>query len=283
MAQFDDDEILGRAYDAQLMRRLVRFILPYRGRVGVAMVLLLGASLAELVGPLLIQQAIDGPIRAGNAAGVWPYFGLYMAALAAAFVLRYGQIWVMQTIGQKIMVDMRTLIFSHIQRMSLAFFDRNPVGRLITRLTGDVDTLNEFFTQGLVALVGNFTTLIGVLVLMFVLNWRLAILSILVLPIVIATTWGFQRVMRQAYRLVRQRIARINAFLNEQLTGVLVVQLFNGERRSKGRFDELNRDYRAANLQTLRAFALFFPTVGFISVLGTALLLYWGGRGSTLR
>ncbi len=237
MARFDDDEILGKAYDSQLMRRLAAFILPYKGRVAVALVLLLGASLAELVGPLLIQRAIDGPIRAGNVSGVWPYFFVYMAALFAAFVLRYGQIWFMQQIGQQIMVDMRMLIFSHIQRMSLAFFDRNPVGRLITRLTSDVDALNEFFTQGLVALVGNFTTLVGVIILMFVLNWRLAILSILVLPVVAVTTWGFQRVMRSAYRLVRQRIARINAFLNEQLTGVLIVQLFDGERRSATRFD----------------------------------------------
>ncbi len=279
MARFDDDEILGKAYDSQLMRRLAAFILPYKGRVAVALVLLLGASLAELVGPLLIQRAIDGPIRAGNVSDVWPYFFVYMAALLAAFVLRYGQIWFMQQIGQQIMVDMRMLIFSHIQRMSLAFFDRNPVGRLITRLTSDVDALNEFFTQGLVALVGNFTTLIGVIILMFVLNWRLAILSILVLPVVAVTTWGFQRVMRSAYRLVRQRIARINAFLNEQLTGVLIVQLFGGERRSATRFDDLNQDYRAANLQSLRAFSLFFPTVGFLSALGTALLLYWGGRG----
>jgi ATP-binding cassette, subfamily B, multidrug efflux pump len=279
MAGFDDDEILGKAYDAQLMRRLTTFITPYRGRVALALLLLLGASLAELAGPLLVQRAIDGPISERDVAGVWPYFGLYMAALLAAFGLRYGQIWVMQTIGQQIMVDMRTRIFSHIQRMSLAFFDRNPVGRLITRLTSDVDALNEFFTQGLVALIGNFTTLVGVIVVMFVLNWRLALLSVAVLPVVAVTTVVFQRVMRQAYRLVRQRIARINAYLNEQLTGVMIVQLFNGERRSQARFDEYNRDYLAANLQSLRAFSLFFPTVGFLSALGTALLLYWGGRG----
>ena len=276
---FDDDEIVGKAYDGRLMRRLVRFVAPYRWRVLGALLLLFGASLADLAGPLLIRQAIDGPLSAGDVAGVWPIFGLYIAALLASFVLRFSQVWIMQTIGQKVMVDIRMRIFSHIQRMSLAFFDRNPVGRLITRITNDVDALNEFLTQGIVAVLGDFVTLGGIIAVMFYLNWRLALLSMIVLPMVMAATFIFQRIMRQAYRLVRQRIARINAYLNEQLTGVLVVQLFNGERRAEARFDELSRDYRAANLQSLRAFALFFPTVGFLSSLGIALLLYWGGRG----
>jgi ATP-binding cassette subfamily B protein len=276
---FDDDEILGKAYDSRLMRRLLGFITPYRGRMVVALLMLVGAALADLAGPYLIRQAIDGPLQAKNIAGVWPIFLLYIGALALGFLFRFGQIWMLQTIGQQVMVDIRMRIFSHIQRMSLAFFDRNPVGRLITRITNDVDALNEFLTQGLVAVVGDFVMLIGIIGIMFTLNWRLALLSVAVLPLVMATTWMFQRVMRQTYRLVRQRIARINAYLNEQLTGVLIVQLFNRERRSEERFDELNRDYRAASLKSLLTFSLFFPTVGFLSSLGLALLLYWGGRG----
>lgn len=276
---FEDDEILGKAYDGRLMRRLLTYVRPYKWRMTLALVLLFGAAIAELAGPYLIRQAIDGPISQGNVAGVWPIFWFYLVSLVAGFVLRYAQIWVMQTVGQQVMVDLRMQIFSHIQRMSLAFFDRNPVGRLITRITNDVDSLNEFLTQGLVGLLGDFVTLIGIIVIMFALNWRLAILSILVLPFVALTTGGFQRMMRQTYRLVRQRLARINAFLNEQITGVQVVQLFNREPVSEKRFDEYNTDYRAANLQSLLTFALFFPTVGLLLAIGTALVLYWGGRG----
>ncbi len=276
---FDDDEILGKAYDTRLMRRLLGFVLPYRGRMVLALLLLLGAALADLAGPYLFRQAIDGPLRSRNIAGVWPIFWLYLAALLAGFVFRAGQIWTLQTMGQQVMVDIRMRIFSHIQRMSLAFFDRNPVGRLITRITNDVDALNEFLTQGIVAILGDFVTLAGIIAVMFYLNWRLALLSILVLPLVSLTTWTFQRVMRQTYRLVRQRIARINAYLNEQLTGMVVIQLFNGERRSEARFDGLNRDYLGASLQSLLAFSLFFPAVSLLSSLGLALLLFWGGRG----
>ena len=276
---FDDDEIIGKAYDGRLMRRLGHFIIPYRWRVLGALALLFASAVAELAGPYLILRAIDGPLAEGDVAGVWPIFWLYLGSLALGFTLRFAQIWIMQTVGQQVMVDLRMRIFSHIQRMSLAFFDRNPVGRLITRITNDVDSLNEFLTQGLVGLLGDFVTLIGIVIVMFVLNWRLALLSVIVLPLVAATTFAFQRVMRQTYRLVRQRLARINAFLNEQLTGVLVVQLFNREHASEERFVEYNRDYRTANLQSLMAFALFFPTVGILMSVGTALLLYWGGSG----
>src|ERR671933_492908 len=276
---FDDDEILGKAYDSRLMRRLITFVVPYRGRMAVAVLLLIGAALADLAGPYLVRQAIDGPIHNRNVAGVWPIFWLYLAALATGFLCRFGQIWTLQTIGQQVMVDIRMRLFTHIQRMSLSFFDRNPVGRLITRITNDVDALNEFLTQGIVAILGDFVMLAGIISVMFYLNLRLALLSMVVLPIVAITTWTFQHFMRQTYRLVRQRIARINAYLNEQLTGMLVLQLFNGERRAETRFDELNRDYLGASLKSLLAFALFFPTISFLSSLGLALLLYWGGRG----
>ena len=276
---FDDDEILGKAYDSRLMRRLITFVVPYRRRMALALLLLIGAALADLAGPYLVRQAIDGPIHNRNVAGVWPIFWLYLVALITGFLCRFGQIWTLQTIGQQVIVDIRMRLFTHIQRMSLSFFDRNPVGRLITRITNDVDALNEFLTQGIVAILGDFVMLAGIISVMFYLNLRLALLSMVVLPIVAITTWTFQHFMRQTYRLVRQRIARINAYLNEQLTGMLVLQLFNGERRAETRFDELNRDYLGASLKSLLAFALFFPTISFLSSLGLALLLYWGGRG----
>jgi ATP-binding cassette subfamily B protein len=184
----------------------------------------------------------------------------------------------MQSTGQQVMVDIRMRIFSHIQHMSLAFFDRNPVGRLLTRLTNDVDALNEFLAQGMVALLGDSARLVFVVVTMLVINWRLALISLAMLPVMGLATMFFQRIMRKAFRQVRQRLARINAYLNEQITGVLVTQLFNREELSRARFDDLSRDYRAAQFRSLMAFAVFFPTVSFLSVTATALLLNLGGQ-----
>src|SRR6266545_1994194 len=244
-SNFEEDEILGKAYDARLMRRLGVFIQPYWRRLALAMGLLFGAAFAELLPPYLVSTAIDGPIAAHNPAGMLPIFALYLGALTVAFACRYGQTYIMQSTGQQVMVDIRMRIFSHIQSMSLSFFDRNPVGRLITRLTNDVDALNEFLAQGLVSLLGDSARLVFIVITMLVLNWRLAL---------------------------------INANLNEQITGILVTQLFNREERSRIRFDDLSRDYRAAQFRSLMAFAVFFPTVSFLSVAATVLLLNLGGQ-----
>lgn len=274
----EEDEILGKAYDGRLMRRLGVFVRPYWRRLALALVLLFGAALAELAPPYLVSRAIDGPISQGDVAGVAPIFALYLVALLSAFACRYGQTYIMQSTGQQVMVDIRMRIFSHIQRMSLTFFDRNPVGRLLTRLTNDVDALNEFLAQGMVALLGDSVRLVFIVAAMLLLNWRLALISFITLPLVGLATMFFQRVMRSAFRAVRQRLARINAFLNEQITGILVTQLFNQEQRSRLRFEALSQDYRAAQFRSLRAFAIFFPTVSFLSVLATALLLNLGGQ-----
>ncbi len=276
---FDENEEIGKAYDARLMRRLWGFVRPYRGRVFLALLLLVGESIAAIAPPYLLQQAIDGPLAARRPEGVWPYFWLFVLAAIASFGFRYAQAFVMQTVGQQVMVDLRTRIFGHIQRMSLSFFDRNPVGSLMTRLTNDVDALNEFLTQAMVSLFTDLAVLGAIIVTMFVLDWRLALISVTVLPLVAIATALFQYFMRRAYREVRKRLARINAYLNEHISGVLVLQLFNREQRASEHFDELNRSHRAANIQSLVAFAFFFPTISFLAALATALLLYWGGRG----
>jgi ATP-binding cassette, subfamily B, multidrug efflux pump len=275
---FEEDEILGKAYDGRLIARLGIFVQPYWRGLAFAIVLLFSAALAELAPPYLLRVAIDGPIAAHNVEGVLPIFAMYVAALLLAFACRYGQTYIMQSTGQEVMVDIRMHIFSHIQRMSLSFFDHNPVGRLITRLTNDVDALNEFLTKGMVELLGDSAKLVLIVIVMLALNWRLALISLLVMPLVIIATIFFQRAMRSAFRLVRQRLARINAYLNEQITGILVTQLFNREERSRARFDELSHEYRAAQFQSLRAFAIFFPTVSFLAVVSTALLLNLGGQ-----
>ncbi len=276
---FDDDTILGKAYDGYLVRRLAGYVTPYWGRLGLAVVLLVGAILTDLLPPLLIQQAIDGPISAGAIDGLWPYFVAFLGALLANFALRYGHSYFINSVGQQVMKDLRVQLFRHIQYLSMSFFNRTPVGRLITRITNDVDALNEFLTQGVVMIVADLLTLIGIIAVMFALNWRLALISLATLPVLAVIVAIYQRFMRAAYRLVRQRLARINAFLSEQISGVLVTQLFNGEARSRVGFARLSDEYMQANIRSVLIFAIFIPSVNLLAAIGTAALLWGGGTG----
>ncbi|MBX0327158.1 ABC transporter ATP-binding protein/permease [Oscillochloris sp. ZM17-4] len=276
---FEDDEILGKAYDGRLVRRLTVFVAPYWRRLAVAVALLLGAALTDLAPPLLVQRAIDGPISARQLDGLWPIFAIYAGVLVSNFALRYAHNYIINSVGQQVMQDMRTAIFRHIQRMSLSFFDRNPVGRLLTRITNDVDALNEFLTQGLVMILADMVTLVGIISVMLVLNWRLALISMATLPVLTLIVSIYQRHMRSTYRVVRQRLAKINAYLNEQIGGVLVTQLFTREARSQAHFAELSEDYLQANVRSVLIFALFIPAVGLMAAIGTAAVLYGGGQG----
>jgi ATP-binding cassette, subfamily B, multidrug efflux pump len=273
-----DDEILGKAYDGRLVRRLLGFVWPYKWALTGAIGLMIGSALMELVPPYLIRTAIDGPIAAGNIEGIWPIFLIYAATLLASFGFRYAQTYVMQAMSQRIIIDIRMTIFRHIQKMSLKFFDRNPVGRLLTRITNDVDALNEFITQGTVALLGDLVRLVFIIVTMLILSWQLALVSFIMFPVVIISTIIFQKIMRATYREMRQRLARINAYLNEQITGVLVTQLFGREGRSRQFFAEISSDYLKSQFKSNNTFAVFFPTVHLTSVMATAVLLLLGGQ-----
>lgn len=273
-----DDEILGKAYDGRLVRRLLGFVWPYKWELTLAILLMVGSALVELVPPYLIRTAIDGPIAQGNVAGVWPIFYLYVVTLVLSFVFRYLQTYMMQSMSQRVIIDIRMAIFRHIQRMSLGFFDRNPVGRLLTRITNDVDALNDFITQGTVALLGDLVRLLFIVMTMLVLSWRLALVAFLMFPIVIISTIIFQRIMRTTYRVMRQRLARINAYLNEQITGVLVTQLFRRETQSRHFFAEISREYLQSQFRSNNTFAVFFPTIYITSVMATAVLLTFGGQ-----
>jgi len=277
-AHLDEDELEGQAYDRRLIRRLVGLLGPYRRQLAVALALLFGAALAELAPPYLLRLAIDGPLARRDIAGVVPLFAAYLLALVAAFACRYGQISIMNLVGQQIMADLRLRIFGHIQSLSLSFFDRTPVGRLLTRLTNDVDALNQFLTLGLVALIGDSARLVLIVVAMLLINWRLALIGLLTLPLVALATAVFQRVSRAAFRQLRRGLAAINTFLNEQLAGILVTQLFNHEQPSRTRFDALRQEYRAAQLRSLAAFVVFLPLVNFLAITSTALLLSLGGQ-----
>jgi ATP-binding cassette subfamily B multidrug efflux pump len=276
-----EDEILGKAYDSRLMRRIVIYLKPYKLQVFIAFVLIFATAGADLSTPYLIKLAIDNAITPGKPELLIPIAALFIVALVLSFVFRYAQSYMMQMIGQGVMYDMRNQIFSHLQHQSLSYFDRNPVGRLISRLTNDVDALNDFIGTGLVTIAGDFVVLVGVVVVMFLIDWRLALVSLAVIPFIALASWGFQRWMRTTFRQQRVRLARVNAFLQENLAGMLVVQLFNREKRQAGVLDNLNKDYLQANLDALKAMALFYPVVRFLSAVAIALLL-WYGSGSIL-
>lgn len=274
---FHEDEIIGAAYDARLMRRLLGYVRPYRAAVVLAVVLLLLTSAASLVGPYIVRIAIDDHITPGRLEGLGVVILAYLVALTAAFVLRYAQTYMMARVGQHAMYDLRMELLTHLQRLSVGFYTRQPVGRLVTRVTNDIEALNEMITQGVVAIFGDLVTLVGIVAILLYLDWRLALATMLVLPAIILFTARFRAVAREAYRAIRVRLARINAFLNEHIMGMGIVQLFGREAREQARFEELNRDHLAATMISLRSFAVFHPVVGAMSAVAVAIIIAYGG------
>jgi len=274
---FHEDEILGKAYDARLTRRLLGYVRPYRASVALAVALLLLTSAMSLVGPYLVRVAIDLHIAPGRLDGLGVVVLAYLGALVAAFIFRYANTYVMQRVGQRAMYDLRMEVFSHLQRLSVGFYTRQPVGRLITRITNDVDALNEMITQGVVAVFGDLFTLVLIIGIMLYLDWRLALATMVVLPLIIGVTARFRVQARESYRAVRVRLARINAFLNEHIMGMGIVQLFGREAREQSRFDALNRDHLSANMAALRSFAMFHPSIGAMSAVAVATIIAYGG------
>jgi ATP-binding cassette subfamily B protein len=274
-----DDEILGKAYDARLMRRLAHFIRPYWRWVAAAFVATIVGSIASLVQPYLIKIAIDRYIAARRLAGLDSLAALYLAVLVTSFIAEYAQTWTMQLTGQRIMFDMRMAIYTHLQRLDLRFYDRNPVGRLMTRVTSDVDVINDLFTSGVVTVFSDVFTLVGIMGVLLWMNWKLAIATFAVLPLIAFIAQWFRRNVRDSYRVVRGWIARINAFLQENITGMSTVQLFRRERLNFERFDEIDRKHRDANIDSIFYYAVFYPAVEGVSTLATALIIWYGGGG----
>ncbi len=276
-----EDEALGKAYNSRLMRRLMGYLRPYHRWMIVAFVLIFATSGIDLVPPYLFKLTIDQFITPGDLAGLPLVLIIYLSALVASFIFRYSQNYLMQKIGQNVMYDLRMAIFSRLESQSLSYFDRNPVGRMISRLTSDVDALNDLLSSGVVSIAGDFVTLIGIAVVMLLLDWKLALIALAVLPGIYLVSQWFQRWMRRTYREQRIRLARVNAFLQENLSGMLVLQLFNREARQAQQFDKLNHHYLEANLEATRAFALFYPIVNSCYALAVALLI-WYGSGAVL-
>jgi ATP-binding cassette, subfamily B, multidrug efflux pump len=283
----DDDALAPQSYDWRLLRRLLAYLGPHRRAVAAAFALIVAQAGVDLVGPYLTKIAIDRYISRGDATGLAHVAGLYLLALVAAFAVRFSQNYILQMTGQRIMQDMRREVFAHLQRLHVGFFDRNPVGRLMTRVTTDVDAVNELFTAGVVTVFGDLFTLVGIMAVMLALDWRLALVSFAVIPLFFALTNWFRKGARQSFRETRKWVARINAFLQENLSGMAVVQLFRREERSRGAFAAINRKHYDANMQAIFYYAVFYPVIELLAALAAALILVYGGgevlaRGLTL-
>jgi ATP-binding cassette subfamily B multidrug efflux pump len=290
MSNLHEEEALGKAYDSRLMRRLLQYMKPYKWRVVLALIMVAIVTPLELAPPLIFRKAIDSYFVPAlkhvlPEASAWSGIGwlsvLFFAVLAFDFLAQYVQIRIMQRVGQQTMYDMRREIFGHMQRLPMSYFDRNPVGRLVTRVTTDVDALNDLFAAGVVTMINDFFLLVVMAGLLFKIDRRLALDTLAVLPGILIVTMIFRKFVRDANRRIRTAIARINAFLQEYISGMSVVQLFNRERKAMDEFEKRNRDNMLAWRDAILAYALFYPAVEFLSF-ATIALIYWSGGNRIL-
>ncbi len=273
-----EDEVLGRAYDQRLMRRLLGYLAPYRGRVLFAGLVVIADALVQLVFPWLTKEAIDNGIRHRDLMFLDNVALLFLAVLGIGFGLGYLHNQLMQRVGQQVMLDLRTALFAKLQRLPISYYDRNPIGRLMTRVTNDVDVLNELVTAGVVALFGDLFALIGIIFAMSQLNVELLVVTFSVLPLIAIVTIVFRSRVRASFRDIRTRLARLNAFLNENLTGMSTVQMLNREPRNYEQFREVNAGHRDANLRAVFYHAVFFPVLELVGALAVSLIVWYGGR-----
>ena len=288
-----EEEVLGKAYDSRLMRRLLTYLRPYQRVVTLALIAIFFYGLLQAVPPYLMKVEVDrylDPSSQGRvpkflanflspnpAVGIVQIaFALFLPSVLLTFFLEFGQDFAMQFVGQKVMYDLRKQIFAHLQRLELAFYDRNPVGRLVTRVTTDVDVMNDLFAGGVVAIFGDVFTLLSIVAVMLRVEWKLALLTFSVLPGIILVTMWFRKAVRESYRRIRLAIARINAYLQEHITGMAVLQLFSREVRSYQEFERINRVHMEAYKDSILAYGLFYPAVEFLGVMAIAIILYWG-------
>lgn len=276
IGSIQEEDALGKAYDSRLMRRLLVFAAPYRSLVVIALVFLMIEGGLQLVGPFLTQHVIDVAIPQHDMGAIRLVALLYIVALLAEFGASYGETWFTALLGQNVMRDLRLKLFSHLQQLPITFFDRNPAGRLITRVTSDVETLNELFTAGVVSGLGDLFTLVAISVAMLVMDWRLSLAAFVVIPFVVLVSHVFRTSVRQSYRDIRTRLARINSFLQERITGMRIVQIFGREADEARRFDELNESHLAAHLKSITIYALYFPAIEILTSVALASLIVAG-------
>src|SRR6202163_4811913 len=290
MAQ--EEEVLGKAYDSRLMKRLIQYLRPYKWQTGIALGSILLKVGADVLGPYLTKVVIDrylAPVPGGHTlldrflssrplVGIAQVAAIGVGLLIFSFLLDYLQIYFMQWVGQMVMFDLRSQIFRHLQRMHIGFYDKNPVGRLVTRVTSDVDALNEMFTSGVVSIFEDVFVLAGILAIMLSVNWKLALITFAVLPFIAVATKFFRDRVRDSYRRIRVAIARINAHLQEHVSGMVVLQLFNREKKAFKTFSDVNAQHMDAYKDAIMAHAVYYPVVEILSSIAIALVIWFGGR-----
>lgn len=275
-----EEEILGKAYDNQLMKRLIRYLAPYRWYVALGVLTSVAVSAMEAVRPWFTRHAVDVNIAQNDKEGLLHTAAAFFALLVLRGSVQYANAYLTQWIGQRTILDLRMEVFRHLQRLGLKFFDRNPIGRLITRVTNDIEVLNEMFSSGIVMAFSDIFTIIGILYFMFTMSWELALVSLSVLPLLFYGTFLFRKKAREAYREVRVQLARINTFMQEHVTGMMVDQIFNREKRSYENFSGINALHRDANVKSILYYSFFYPGVELIGALAVGLILWYAGFGA---
>jgi len=272
-----DDELTGKAYDTRLMRRILQFARPYKKLVAGGVLLTLSASFLQLIGPYLTKVAIDDYIAIGDISGLYIILIIYLSVLIFIFLTQFTQIYVTQYFGQRLMYDIRSKLFSHLQMLSLKFFDKNPVGRLMTRVTSDVESLNQMFTQGIVTIFGDIFLITGIVITLIYMDLNLALWTFSVIPVLFLITFIFRARVRESFRNIRKWLARINTYLQENLTGMSVVQVFNRVGKNYKKFEDINQAHTRAHVRTVFFYALFYPAIELVSSVAIALVIWRGG------
>jgi len=275
-----EEEVLGKAYDARLMRRLIKYLKPYRWHVALGIVLSLLVSAMEAVRPYFTKIAVDINIVQGDKQGLLVTMLVFLAIMIVRGFIQYANAYLTQWIGQRTIFDLRMEVFQHLQRLSLKFYDHNPIGRLITRVTNDVEVLNDMFSSGIVMVFSDVFTIAGIFYFMFSMNWKLALVTLSVLPFLFYGTFLFRRKARETYRDVRIQIARINTFMQEHITGMLVDQIFNREKKSYSKFSDINAAHRDANIRSIFYYAVFYPGVDLIGAVAVGLIIWYAGHNA---
>jgi ATP-binding cassette, subfamily B, multidrug efflux pump len=291
MASHHEEEVLGKAYDSRLMKRLLTYLRPYKWQVGISLVAIFFKAVADVLGPYLVAvevdrylapthkpSPLDSVLSANPLIGIAEIAAFYVALLVASFLFEYLQTYFMQWTGQMTMFDLRSQIFRHLQRMHIGFYDKNPVGRLVTRVTTDVDALNEMFTSGVVSIFEDVFVLAGIVAIMLCMDWKLAMITFAVLPLIGYATKVFRDKVRDSYRRIRVAIARINAYLQEHVSGMSVVQLFNREERAFNKFSDVNAVHMEAYKDAIMAHAVYYPVVEILSSVAIACVIWFGGN-----
>lgn len=275
--QFHEEEAIGKTYDFRALRRLMGYLKPYLRALFPALALTLILNLLRTSQPKFTQYAIDWYVLPRKTDGLTLFALVYLAVWVVIFIFSYFQALLLNTVGQRVMYDIRSQLYSKLQHQEVAYYDRNPVGRIMTRLTSDVDALNELLTSGVIELLGDVVMIVAIAAIMFWMDWRLTLVALVTVPMLFAATNWFRKHARRGYDRVRTRLARINAFLQEHLSGAQTVQIFNAEEKSRQQFHQINDDHRNANIETIFYYSVFFPLVDLIGAIGVALIIWYGG------